>query len=288
MPCDADRLDLSRVRTFPLSERENKVRAAQFARIIQPRTSGSEFLEALPDILAGADFRRLVDAIVESRRRGRPVIICMGAHVIKCGLSPWIIELMKRGVITGLALNGAGAVHDVEVALIGETSEDVAGGIAAGRFGMWRETGALLNGAARDALDGDLGLGKAISQRLATASLKRPDLSVLLAGRRLAVPVTVHVAIGTDITHAHADADGAAIGAATHNDFKRFAALLAGLHSGGVLGNLGSAVVLPMIVEKGLSVVRNLGHEIGPFVGFNMDFIQHYRPNLNPVSRARE
>jgi hypothetical protein len=288
MPGDPDRLDLSAVQTFPLAERENKVRAADFARLVPPRASGSEFADALPDILAGRDFRRLVRAIVEARSRSRPVIICIGAHVIKCGLSPWLIELMQRGVITALALNGAGAIHDVELALIGETSEDVADGIASGRFGMWRETGAVLNGAARDAFEANLGFGEALACRLAGAGPRVPQVSLLLAGDRLGVPVTVHVAIGTDITHTHPDADGAAIGAATHNDFRRFARQIAGLSGGGVLGNIGSAVVLPLIIEKSLAAARNLGHDVGGFVGFNLDFLQPYRANLNPVSRARE
>ncbi len=287
MPSRYPQLDLSHIRLSPLAERPNKVRLEQFGRVPEP-AAGREFLASLPDILAATDFRRIVHAVVGAVRAEMPVILCLGAHVIKVGCSPHIIELVRRGVVTALATNGAGAVHDVEIALIGETSEDVAPQIEARRFGMARETGAFLNGAAQEAAENGLGLGEATGARLLRSAPEHVEHSILAACYDAGVPATVHVAIGTDITHSHPDFDGAAWGAATHTDFRIFGAQVARLQRGGVLGNIGSAVMLPVVIEKAIAAARNLGHDVGGFTGFTMDFIRQYRAGLNPVTRAHE
>ena len=299
---DHQPLDLSRIKTHPFAERRNKVRREEFGRACAPGGSFAEFWDSLPRILAGQDLREVAAAIVAARRTGKPVILAMGAHVIKCGLSPVVIDLMERRVITAVAMNGAVSVHDVEVALFGATSEEVGEGIKDGRFGMVAETGEFLNQAIAWGAQAKLGMGQAIGRKL----LERqgsgargqgpvtdprspiPDpCSLLAAAARLGLPATVHVAIGTDIHHLHPDASGEAMGATSMLDFRIFAAQVAGL-SGGVLINAGSAVVMPTVIEKAIAAARNLGHPVGPFVGVNLDFIQHYRASNNPVARAKE
>ena len=278
-------VDLKQVRTVPLEARPNKVALERFAKPAAPGRSFREFLDSLPDILAGNDFRRVVAAIVAARREKRPVVLAMGAHVIKCGLNPVVIDLMRRGIVTALALNGSGAIHDFEIALIGETSEDVAAGLKDGTFGMVRETGQLMNAAINRVLQSpQKGLGRLLGEQIAELDLPQRGQSLLSAGRDLGVPVTVHVAIGTDIIHMHPSANGAAIGQATFNDFKLLAGVVREL-SGGVYLNVGSAVVLPEVFLKAFTIAQNLGAELQDFVTVNMDMTAHYRPSENVVCR---
>lgn len=280
-------LDLSKVRTYSVKERENKVEIGAFAKPLAPGASFSQFFDSLPDILAGQELRAVVEAIVRAKQNGRPVLITMGAHVIKVGLSPLLIDWMEKGIIDGLALNGAGAVHDSEVARFGQTSEDVGAGIKTGLFGMARETGELINGAAKTAQQNGWGFGETLGAALIEENPPHLGLSLLAAGQEFQIPVTVHVAIGSDIPHPQPSHDGAATGAATWSDFKIWANCVANL-SGGVLLNIGSSVLLPTIIEKSLAVCRNLGHDVRDFTGVNFDFIQHYRSTWNPVRRANE
>jgi hypothetical protein len=278
-------VDLSQVKTIPLQQRTNKVAAQQFARPAQEGRSFRDFLASLPHILAGNDIRAVIDAMVTARRNGRPVILGLGAHVIKCGLGPLLIDLMQRRILTALALNGSGAIHDCEIALIGETSEDVAAGLKDGTFGMVRETGDLINRAVNRALEQpDRGMGSLLGEALETMSAPHRQYSLLAAGHRLGIPVTVHVAVGTDIIHMHPTANGAAIGQATFNDFRLFAAVVAEL-SGGVYLNVGSSVILPEVFLKAFTVAQNLGANLHDFVTVNLDMIGHYRPGENVVRR---
>ena len=284
-------LDLSQVKTFSVRERENKVATSEFARVLECGASFGDFFDALPDILAGRELRAIVDAIVQAKLNGRKVVITMGAHVIKVGLSPLLIDWMQNRVLDALATNGAGAVHDSEVARFGVTSEDVGAGIKTGLFGMARETGEFINGAAKIAQAEDCGFGETLGARLleeqSLGLAPHADLSLLVAAANCCVPMTIHVALGSDIPHPQPSHDGAATGAATWNDFKIFANVVKDL-SGGVLINIGSSVLLPTIIEKSLAVCRNLGHDVSDFTGVNFDFIQHYRSTWNPVRRANE
>jgi hypothetical protein len=278
-------VDLNLVRTIPLETRANKVGAGQFARPAQAGRSFADFLASLPGILAGGDFRRVVAAVVAAHRARRPVIVGMGAHVIKCGLSPVIIDLMRRGIVTAVALNGSGAIHDCEIALIGETSEDVAAGLKDGTFGMVRQTGEFVNGAVNRVLaHPERGMGSLLGEQLAAGGAPHVRHSILAAGHELKAPVTVHVALGTDIIHMHPSANGAAIGQASFNDFRILTAAVAGL-CGGVYLNIGSAVVLPEVFLKAFTVAQNLGAGLHDFTTVNMDMIAHYRSGENVVRR---
>jgi hypothetical protein len=280
-------LPLAGVRTYPLASRKSKVARSDFARPHARGASLAEFVERLPRILAGATLRGLRDEILRARARRRPILWGLGAHVIKVGLSPVLIDLMERGFVTGIALNGAGVVHDFEVAVAGQTSEDVAAGLGTGAFGMARETGEEVN---RAIVEGDadgLGLGAAVGRHLST---RRPrprhlDASLLAAAWRLGLPATVHVAIGTDIVHMHPACDPAAVGRATHLDFRAFAGEVARLGGGGVYLNVGSAVVLPEVFLKAVTLARNLRHRVTDFATANLDFLQSYRPGVNVVER---
>ena len=275
--------DLGKVKTYPLSERKNKVRVSDFASPAVPGSSVQRLLEGLPKILAGADFCSLVSHIGAAYARGKPVIAMMGGHVIKCGLSPVIISMMEQGILTGIAMNGAASIHDFEIALIGETSEDVGTNIVTGKFGMWEETGKLMNEAAKAGRSE--GMGLALGRKLMELEAPHLDVSILAAAFRLNAPATVHVAIGTDIIHQHPDADGAAIGEASFTDFRIFVSEVSKLGHGGVLLNFGSAVVMPEVFLKALSIARNLGHEVVDFTTANFDMIQHYRPRENILKR---
>jgi len=280
-------LDLSQVRTYSVRERENKVETGAFAKNLAAGASFGEFFDSLPDILAGRELRAVVAAIVNAKKSGKKVMMTMGAHVIKVGLSPLLIDWMARGTLDALALNGAGAVHDSEVARFGQTSEDVGAGIRTGMFGMARETGEFINAAAVRAQKLNHGFGETLGQALIEENPPFLPLSLLAAGQKFGVPVTVHVAIGSDISHPQPTMDGAATGAATFADFKIWANSVKDL-SGGVLINVGSSVLLPTIIEKSLAVTRNLGHDVRDFTGVNFDFIQNYRSTWNPVRRANE
>jgi hypothetical protein len=280
-------LALDEVATYPLSRRRSKVSHRDSARPHEGGASFAAFLDGLPRVLAGKTLLALRDEILRARSRRRPIVWGLGAHVIKVGLSPVLIDLMERGLATGLALNGAGIVHDFELAVAGKTSEDVEEGIGSGTFGMARETGEELN---RAAIEGDrdgLGLGAAVGRHLAE---RRPpprhlDHSLLAAAWRLGLPATVHVALGTDIVHMHPACDPAALGRASHLDFRLLAAQVADLGGGGVYLNVGSAVVLPEVFLKAVTLARNLGNPIDDFATANLDFIQSYRPGVNVVER---
>lgn len=273
------------LRTTSLKKRSSKVRHADLARPVAAGASFVDWLEGLPGILAGRDLRALAAAIAEARRRKREVLLGIGAHVIKCGLSPWIVALMEEGLLTGVATNGAGAIHDFELAFAGATSEDVGPALEQGTFGTARETADFLNGAAADAARSGLGFGEALGRAIFDEGLPNAGLSIAAAGARLGIPVTVHVAIGTDIVHMHPSASGAAIGEASLRDFHRFAERVARLE-GGVYLNAGSAVVLPEVFLKALAMARNrTPGRPRRFVTANLDFIPAYRPLTNVVRR---
>jgi hypothetical protein len=260
------------------------VAADLLARTVQPGASVGAFLDGLPRILAADSLRDAAGAIADSHRHHRPVVVGMGAHVIKVGLSPILVDLMERGIITAIAMNGAGIIHDFELAFHGATSEDVGPGLADGRFGMAQETGAFLNDGIRDGAARGLGMGRAIGEAIEKARLPHRRVSLLATAVRLGLPATVHVAIGTDIIHMHPGADGAAIGAASLRDFHLLAGVVSGLE-GGVFLNLGSAVIIPEVFVKALNIARNLGHRVRRITCIDMDFIRHYRPHVNVVTR---
>jgi len=272
-----------------LKKRHSKVRLADFATPWKRGRPFSAFYAGLPDILAVKTLRAVSQAIVRAHRKRRPVIVGIGAHVIKVGLAPIITDLMERGIITAVAMNGAGIIHDFELALMGHTSEEVDTEIDDGRFGMAEETGRILNEAISRGAKNGHGLGEAVGCYLHNAKDQFPHraTSILATGARLGIPVTVHVAVGTDIIHMHPTADGAAIGATSLLDFRRLTAVVAGME-GGVYVNIGSAVILPEVFLKTLSLGRNLGHPIAKITTVNMDFLSHYRPQTNVVRRPTQ
>ncbi len=276
--------DLSRVTTYPLAARSNKVRVDEFARPVSASSSLGDFLDGLPDVLAVKVLRELAAAIVQACAEDHPVVVAAGAHVVKAGLAPVLISMMEEGTISALALTGAGAIHDWEIAAIGATSEDVGRGLHEGRYGMADETGRALNDAARDASASGGGLGEVLGRRIVEAGLPHREASLLARAFELGIPVTVHVAIGCDIVHQHPSADGAAIGAATFTDFRKLVTIVSSL-SGGVWINLGSAVQLPEVFLKALSIAENLGHELSGFATANLDMIRHYRTDENVLRR---
>ena len=278
---------LQRVRTLSLHERRHKVQAADFAAP-QAWLSGGSLRTLFPRLLKGLDITEVVDSFVTAHRRGRAVILAMGAHVIKCGLSPLLIDMMQRGWLTAIALNGAGVVHDLEVALVGETSEDVAQGLDAGDFGMVDETPRLVNEALRAHDAGRCGMGAAVGKAIAEGQYPFKAHSILAAAHACGVPVTVHVAIGADTIHMHPSTDGALLGAATYTDFQKLTLLLRDLHDGGCYWNIGSAVVLPEVFLKALTLCRNTGHEVKRFMTVNLDMLQHYRSETNVVRRPTQ
>ncbi|MFI5310644.1 MAG: hypothetical protein ACHQQ3_05395 [Gemmatimonadales bacterium] len=279
--------DLSRVRTVPIAKRPNKVRAEEFASPPGTDRSFSAFLRSLPDVLVARDFLAVADAIARAARRKRGVVAMLGGHVVKTGLGPLLIDLMRRGVVTHVAMNGSAAIHDYEVARFGGTSEDVAAGLRDGTFGMAEETGRGMNEAftmgSRDAL----GMGEALAVALdGEKKLAHPELSILLGAWRLGVPATVHAALGAEIIHQHPAADGAAIGDTSHRDFRRLAASLESLHDGGVALNLGSAVIMPEVFLKALTIARNVNAgRPRAFTTCDLDMLRHYRPRVNVVQR---
>ena len=277
-------LSLDGIKTYSLAERHSKVSLRDFGRAWEPGGSFREFVNRLPRLLAGENLREVAAAWVKARRRGRPVLLGMGAHPLKVGLSPVLIDLLQRGLITGVAMNGAGIIHDAEVAMAGHTSEDVDQVLGRGQFGMARETAEFLNRAIAWGAQEGLGLGQAVGRRLQESDFPHKDLSLLGTAAALEVPVTVHVAVGTDIIHLHPSVAPEALGAATHLDFRLFAALVSEL-SDGVFINLGSAVIIPEVFLKALTLARNLGHPVAPLTTVNLDFVQHYRPLTNVVRR---
>ena len=278
-------LDPTNIKTYPLASRPSKVRVEDAAAPWRAGGTFKDYLDTLPNHLAVQSLRAIAQAIHEARRKAKPVLMGMGAHVIKVGLSPILIDLVERGLVTAVALNGACAVHDFELATAGFTSEDVEAQLSEGDFGMAEETGRVLNEAAVDGARRGVGLGRAVGDRL--LAMRPPHLahSLLAACARLDVPCTVHVALGTDIVHMHPRCDGAAVGATTHRDFRLLAAVVADLGDGGVYLNVGSAVLLPEVFLKAVTLARNVGSPLEHITTVNMDFIQGYRPNTNVVRR---
>ena len=277
-------LDFTGLRTVALKARGGKVKSIDFASVYHPGAGLAGWLDSLPRILAGNDFRAVVEAIAEARAGRRAIIWGLGGHVIKCGLAPVLIDLMRRGFATAFAMNGAAAIHDFEIALAGHTSEDVEAVLPDGSFGAAEETGREMNHAIAEGDRDGLGIGEALGRWLDNTGTDSAP-SLLLQAYRNRTPVTVHVAIGTDTPHTHPAADPAAIGSASHRDFRLLATCIADLDQGGVYLNMGSTVVLPEVFLKAVSAVRNLGHPLAGFTTVNLDFLQHYRPRVNVVER---
>jgi hypothetical protein len=282
--------DLDKVRTVPVLQRANKVKASDFAAPPPPggasRASFGDFVKSLPDILVARDFRLVVDAIADAARRERAVVLMLGGHIVKTGLAPLLVTLMERRIVTHVAMNGSAAIHDFEIARFGGTSEDVAAGLRNGTFGMAEETGREMNEAFTRGSQAGHGMGESLAVALEQSRLVHPELSVILNAHRLGVPVTVHAAIGAEIIHQHPAASGAAIGDTSHRDFRRLAASLDLLDDGGVVLNLGSAVIMPEVFLKALTIARNLSAgKPQNFVTCDLDMTRHYRPRVNVVQR---
>jgi deoxyhypusine synthase len=277
-------LDFAKVRTYPVEKRLSKVRSELLGKRVKKGASLRSFIRGLPDILAAQNLKAIAGKIAECHRKNRTVLLGMGAHPIKVGLSPLIIDFMERGIIDAIALNGAGVIHDFEIAFMGETSEDVAASLKDGSFGMGEETGALINQAISAGSKNQLGVGAAVGQAILKNRLPHRRLSILATAARLGIPVTSHIAIGTDIIHMHPRADGKALGDCSLRDFRTLASVVATLDRGVYL-NFGSAVVLPEVFLKAVSLARNLGHPVQNLTTVNLDFLQHYRPLTNVVNR---
>ncbi|MBI4887539.1 MAG: deoxyhypusine synthase family protein [Acidobacteria bacterium] len=284
MPADYEEFDLSGIRTYPLASRASKARAADFARPVARGATFKAWFDSLPAILGAADLKRVVEAMIAARGRGRPIVWGLGAHVIKTGVSPVLVDLMRRGWVSAIATNGAGLIHDFELALSGATSEDVDESLGPGRFGMAEETGVLLNEAIRRGAERGQGLGQAVAAFLAESNPPFADASIAVAAHRLGIPLTVHVAIGTDIIHMHPAASGAAIGETSLRDFRYFTSSVARL-DGGVYLNCGSAVILPEVFLKAVALARNQGIALDGLTTVNIDFLRMYRPQTNVVTR---
>ncbi len=279
-------IDLSGVKTYPLSERTNKViMKKHFAGGVRSGMTVSQLLAALPDQLGSHNLLRVIDAVVEAREKGKPVVVAMGGHVIKCGLQPVLKALIEAGVVTAIAVNGSVSIHDYEISLIGETSEDVGAVLHCGTFGMAEETGRDINRALREGVAAGLGYGASVGRFIVSNGNPYREHSLLATCAEHDIPVTVHVAIGTDIIHQHPEADGAVIGQASFTDFKMFTSVVSELGDGGVYLNIGSAVLLPEVFLKALSIAQNLGFHVDNFTTANFDMQQHYRPLQNVVKR---
>lgn len=276
--------DLSRVRTTPVRRRKSLVSTEGFGRPASPGAGVAAFLDSMPRFLGMESLRALAAAVARSRRKGKGVAVAMGGHVVKTGCSPYVIDLMERGVVTAVALAGSTAIHDFETALLGWTSEDVAEGLGEGAYGMGEETGAAFAAAAADAALRGKGLGRALGDAIQGGRLPHRKLSLLGTAARLGIPATVHVAVGTDIVHMHPAARGADIGEATFTDFRIACSVVAGL-SGGAWINLGSAVVLPEVFLKAITVARNTGHPVSGLTTGSFDMHRMYRPETNVVRR---
>ena len=283
MPRKYRPISFKKVKTCQLKSRKSKVRLDKAGKPFA-KGSFSDFIDSLPDILSAADFKSVIKAIIKARKKDRPVVLGMGAHPIKVGLSPIIINLMEEGIITAVAMNGACIVHDYELALIGHTSEDVDMELCKGTFGMAEETGKGINKALNKGVKAGYGIGKAMGESISKGKFTYKELSILASADKLNIPASVHVAIGTDIIHMHPEADGKSIGEGSMRDFKLFSSVVSDLQ-GGVYINLGSAVVMPEVFLKAVAVTRNLNHNVKNFTTINMDFIQHYRSRENVLRR---
>ena len=276
-------MDFSEIKTFSIKNRRHKVKPSNLGSV-PIGGSFADFYDSLPRLLGSEDLHTVASAIARASQKKHEVILAMGAHPIKCGLSPLIIHLMEQGIFTAVAMNGAGSIHDFEMAFIGETSEDVAQTLRDGSFGMVEETGRILNQVMADGCSENRGAGESVGRHILDANYPHTNLSIQAAGARLGIDVTVHIAIGTDTIHVHPDADGAVLGKATHLDFMKYTGHISRLNKG-VYINLGSAVVLPEVFLKALSAVRNMGCEVLEFTAVNMDMISHYRPSENVLRR---
>jgi hypothetical protein len=291
------KIDLGKIKTYSVKGRKSKTEIKSFAKLLRPTSGISDFLDSLPRHLKAEDLKSLVRSISTARRKGRPIILMLGAHPIKCGLSPVLVDLMEQGFVTLLSTNGAGAIHDLETAFWGKTSEEVAEGIEDGSFGMAKETAEIFNNISMSACQENNGLGEAMGKGILKAKARFRKQSLLASAYRLNIPACVHVAFGTDIVHQHPSFDAASTGEATHTDFKILAQHVSRLNNGGVVLHFGSAVILPEVFLKALSVARNIkgvhpgGRSRGRIQNFttaNFDMIQHYRPNLNVVMRPTQ
>lgn len=277
--------DLSSVRTYPLQERPSKVDVSCFGRPHVKHGSVADFLKNLPDFLGAQSLRNLAQAIVQARSVGRPILWGLGGHIIKTGLSPILIDLMDRGLMSGIAMNGAGVIHDFEIALVGSTSEDVEVQLEQGAFGMAEETGRDINRAISEGVANGLGIGESVGCYLSGLRPQFGEFSLLLQAYIRSIPVTVHVTIGADTIHNYPSCAAADVGEGSHRDFRLFASLVAGLNGGGVYLNCGSAVTLPEVFLKCVTLVRNSGSALQDFTTANLDFYQHYRPGENVLKR---
>jgi len=282
---DLSPVSLDDIHTYPLASRPSKVTVSDFATPVRPDSSLAEYLDSLPKILAVEALRELASRMRRARAEGKPIIWGIGGHVVKTGLAPIIIDLMQRGFVSAIAANGSVLVHDAEIAMAGSTSEDVDATLGEGAFGGAEETGKLLNAAALEGAKESLGLGEAMGRAVLAVSPKHENLSLLCAAYKSRVPFTAHLTIGGDIAHFHPNADGAALGATSHTDFRLLAELVRRMNGGGVYLNIGSAVTLPEVFLKCVTLVRNLGNELSDITTANFDFIQSYRPLTNVVRR---
>jgi deoxyhypusine synthase len=283
-----NKIDIEKIKTDSIKDRKSKVKTEQFAQPVRPEGSFHSFWENLPKLLASDELRDLVRRIILAVHTGKPVLLMMGAHVIKTGLSPVIIDLIRIGVIKGIALNGAGAVHDVELTYFGATSEDVSESLTDGEFGMVKETSELINLTIQQDFEDELGFGEVLGLKIVKEKPAYFDYSILGQAYKYHIPVTVHVALGTDIVHQHPSAHGSAIGERSLRDFHIFTELVSQIHNGGIVLHFGSAVILPEVFLKALSVARNVKGKVNNFTTANFDIIRHYRPQTNIVERPTQ
>ena len=281
-------IDLTKLKRFSIKGRKNKTQVKDFAKVVSQKSDVLEFIDSLPDLLKASDFKRLIDLILKAKIKKKPIIFMLGAHPIKCGLSTVIIDLMKNGFITCLSTQGAGLIHDLEIAMWGKTSEEVGDSISDGSFGMIKETPKLFRRVIEDAWEYDLGLGESLGKYLLKQKAPYKRYSIFASAYQLKIPVTVHLAIGTDIINQHPEFNGAKAGKASFKDFKIFCRQVSRINNGGMVLNFGSAVILPEVFLKALSVVRNIKRRVDNFTTANFDMIQHYRPNMNLVKRPTQ
>ena len=281
-------IDLTGLKTYSIADRSSKVNISSFSKPYDKKSKATGLWDAIPNVLIGKDLRELIEDIAAAKRNGKPVILMIGAHVIKCGLNPLVIQLMNEGIVQCIAMNGACVIHDTETAFWGNTSEDVSSALDDGRFGMVRETPEIINNALNQGAENEMGYGESIARAIHESDASYANLSILAASHQLKIPVTVHVALGTDITHQHKNSRGSTIGELSYRDFKIFCDQISRLGNGGVLLNFGSAVILPEVFLKALSVVRNLEYDVHHFTTANFDMIRHYRPQVNVVQRPTQ
>lgn len=279
------KLDFGKIKTYSITKRLSKVHKDDFASTCGKGASFKQFYNSLPNILAAKEIKKISDDIIGARKKNKTILFMIGAHVIKCGLSPLIISLMKKKAITAVALNGAGIIHDTELAFVGSTSEDVGAALKDGSFGMAKETAYFINDAIDKGVRAGMGIGKSVGEKILKERLPLADISILANSVKYGIPVTVHVAIGTDIIHQHPSCNGAAIGEGSLIDFRNLIYSVIKLNRGGVVANFGSAVILPEVFLKALNTARNLGHPVKNFTAANFDMITHYRPTENVVKR---